>query len=315
MLDRRSVLAFKTEGTAGTAEALTQAEVPALNIFNAALTPDISADGGDDALAGGGAGSTRTIMGAKKGKLSFETELFGTGTGGTPDPAYFTALLAACGYVETANAYAPTLLTPDAPTSAAKTLTFGLYQDGLFTTLHGCMGTAKIKLSAGRVVRVAWEFSGIYGTPTDVAVLNPGVQTLAPLYWRAGTCTIGGTAVKVSTMEIDLGNEIYLREDPSTPSGYYMASIVDMKPGGTLDPERVLVATTNRQSQWLAHTEQALSVALGTGAGNIVTLTAPKFQLVNVQPGARGKMAVDNLSFRLNRGVAAGNDHLGITFS
>lgn len=310
MLDRRSVLAFKTEGTAGTAESLTQSDVPALNIFNAAMTPDISADGGDDALAGGGAGSTRTIMGARKGRLSFETELFGSGSGGSPDPACFTTLLAGCGYVETSNVYAPTLLTPDAPASAAKTVTFGLYQDGLLTVLSGAMGTAKIKLASGRAARVAWEFQGIYGIPTDVAVLSPGVQTLAPLYWRAGTCTIGGAAVKVATMEIDLANEIYMREDPSTASGYYIASIVDMKPGGTLDPERVLAATTNRQSQWLAHTEQALSVALGT-----VTIGAPKLQFVNVQPGARGKMAVDNLTFRLNRSAAAGNDHLTITWS
>lgn len=307
LIRRRRVLAAKIEETVGTAITLSAAD-GTINCYNANIEPTIQY------LEREGQGSALSplpgTLAAYSGTATFSVALIG----GASAPAWATTLLTACGMKHNAGTFTPESKPPELNGSGAKTITIGSYQDGRYKQLFGCMGNAVFNFVAGQLVMIDFTFFGLWSTPTDVAMIAPTYDTVAPLRFVSSSLAIGSVHPKVSAMTIDLGNQIALRQDPGTSTGLHSAVIVGRRMRGAMTIESSLVGTYDPHGDWLARTERQLSFTLGT-PGNQVAFTAPKMQITNVRPGDIDGVDADVLEFQFNRSAAAGDDELSIAIA
>lgn len=304
MLRRRRVMAAKTEVTVGTAIALSGTDA-AMNVENLKLLPTIPMD---DREGQAGFSPLSATGGPRMGTATFTTKL----KGGASIPLWAATLLPAVGFVETSTVFSPVSQPPGS--GGVKTITLGAYVDGVFKSICGAMGNAVFNFVAGRVVTIDWTFMGVWVPPTDVAILAPSYPSETPLRFASSGLTVGSYAYKPATMSIDLGNQVVMREDSATASGYISALITGRKITGKFDPESVLVATKDNYGIWLANTEQALAMTLGS-TGNAVAFAAPKLQFTNIQESDRNGIQTDSIDFQLNRSASGGDDDLTITIT
>jgi len=307
LLRRRAVFAAKVESTVGTAESITGAE----GVYNARdfeLQPNIAmtrreGQGGFNYLASipeGMQGTCKIVH-----DLSYD---------GTTIPTWASVLLPACGWVDTAGVFSPVSAGPGGA-EGVKTLTIAHYKDGKRALLSGAMGTFKFILATGKVASIEFTFTGKYSTnETDTAIVAPTYPTTLTMRFAAGALTWNSVALCTSTVEVDAGNSVIMREcvNATDRSGYVSAIVTNREPVITADPESVLVATQDRDAHWLSSLPYALSITVGT-AGSSIVISAPKAQLENKQQGNRSDMMVDNLTWLATQGAAADTE-LTITF-
>lgn len=304
LLRRRRVFAAKVETTTGTAIALGASD----GTFNA-FDPEITADIPFNRREGQGASldPLTGIAGARGAKVKVMVEA----NGATAVPAWGTLLLAAGGSLSSR--------TYTFPTSAINTttLTMGFYEDGWLRQAAGCKLNWNLKGENGKPAMCTFEGTGLWQPPTAVALIAPTYETTLPPRVASMTLTIGAVAYKVADFELDLGNEIVYREDVTDVTGYHSAAITNRNITFKVSPERVALGTKDWYADYLAGTEAALSLILGTASNNIITIAAPKLQLAAPpEAGERNGILVDNLTFQLNRSAAAGDDAItSVVFS
>jgi len=236
-------------------------------------------------------------------------------------PAWAKVFLPACGIIQHAADSPQFDLSSTSPAGgstplAVRTITLGLYEDGIYKVLSGCMGTATINCVTGQPVRIDFSFTGVWGAPTDVALIAPDYPSVLPPGFAGGAITVGAWTPVLGELSLDLGNDVVTRPDATKASGLVSALITGRRVTGSMNPESALVASRDNYGIWLASTEAALSVAVGAGAdGNTCTITAPKLQITNPQAIDRDGILADELSFQLNRSLDAGDDELVLTFA
>jgi hypothetical protein len=245
-------------------------------------------------------GSVERVPSARKGKLSFTTELI--------EGDKFDLLISACGFSVAAN-----VATPTTDLSAQKTLTFALWEAGRKKMLHGCSGKLEIECGGpGQRVMCKWEFEGIWNAPTDAAM-----PALAPILTKGYTgkglaLTIAGAGIApINSFNVKTGSDIQMRADLTTASGIGYFFTGDILPTLSLDPEARLVATSDVFGKLLAGTAEAVSLTLTDAASNTFIIAAPKAQRISIDSEERNKVRVDKTEFELH--VSTGNDQLSIT--
>ncbi len=301
MLKRIRTLAAKVETTIGTPISLSGTD-GAFNAYNLMCQANIPVEQRE---ASGSFNRLSSIPGARSGTMSFRTDL---SHDGSTVPGWATTLLPACGWVNAAGTFTP---RSEAPGSNVKTLTLGAYVDGVFKSIAGAVGTFNMVFPSGRMAYIDWTFTGVWQAPTDVAIIAPTYPTEAVLKASSMTTTWDSVAFCFEQLALDAGNEVILRECSTSASGYVSAMIVDRVPKITANPESVLVATQDRFGQWLAGTEAALSIALGSA----ITISAPKAQVVNLQEGDRNKLVIDEIEWQANKNGATADQEVSIVFS
>lgn len=315
LLQRRRVMAAKIETTVGEAIALAAADA-AFNAMDVTISPDIETETRHG--QGGGLSKLPPVPGARGGTITFKIELVGSGSIGTPVPQWATTLLPACGMYDDSDVFKLDSRPPEASGSNTKTLTIGVYEDGLFKSLRGAMGNAVFQFAAGKVIGIEFTFSGIWVDPSDVALLTPNYPSvIPPRFASSGLSVDGDWTPRVAEMTIDLGNDVQLREDSTDISGFHSAVIVDRESGGTMDPEATSVADHDAYGDWLRSTGGALVIDIGAGSadGNRIQFAAPVFQLTGVDEADRNAVQTDAVEFKLIKSADAGDDELTITFS
>lgn len=306
LLRRRSVFAAKVEGTIGTAESLTGAE-GAFNAREFSIQPNVALTRRE------GQGGFNYLAGIPEGMMGTCTVTMDLWYDGTTAPAWASVLLPACGWVASSLVFSP---KTEGPGSNVKTLTIGHYKDGKLALLSGAMGTFKIIAPTGKVAYIEFTFTGKYSTnETDTALIAPTYPTTLPLRVAAGALTWNSVALCTSTVEVDAGNNVIMREcmNASDRSGYVSAVITDRAPVITADPESVLVATQDRDAKWLTSTPEAFSMQIGA-SGSSITIAAPKAQLENKQQGDRNGLMTDDLTWLATANGSTPDTELTITF-
>lgn len=306
ILKKIRVLAAKVETTPGTAETLTAAEA-AFNAYGVMFQPTIAVD---PRPAQGQFGSLHGVSGARQGKATFRTDIGWSGTG---IPSWASVFLPACGWVNNGSG----VFTPrsEAPGTNVKTLTLACYMNGMRKMLVGAVGTFTMVCPAGRLAAIDWEFTGVWVTPTDTAILSPTYPADTPIRFASSTVAWGSESPKVESLTFNAGNVIHLREDPSTVQGYSSGIITDRSPRITCNPEAVLVATHDRHGEWTSHTEAAFSAILTPNGSDTLTIAAAKAQLLNNQEGDRGGLVADQVELGCNINPSAANAELTLTFA
>jgi len=305
LLRRKTVMAAAIESTAYTAESLGASDSN-FNFFDVVCTPNFEIRQRPQANKFSNRNST---TGGRTGTVTFKTEITGDGAGTAP--AWADLLFPACGFVKSTNTFAP---LSSAPGTSVKTLTIGVYEDGRKKLLKGCVGTGKIILESGKDAMIEWTFTGAWVQVTDATILAPTYPSDIPLRFANSTVAIASYNPCVQKVEFDFGNNVVLREDPAEVSGYKGAIITDRNVVGSIDPEAQLVATYDAFGNWIANTEEALSVVMDDGT-DVVTITAPKAEITSVDgDGDRNSLRTDPITFQANLS-SAGDDELTIAFS
>lgn len=308
LLKKIRVLAAKIETTSGTAESLAAADAQ-FNCYDVEIQPDITMT---QRPGQGSFSKLPAVSEGRVGSVTFKTDITGDGAAGTP--GWASTFLPACGFKVTTGTFAP---VSEPPGSNVKTLTMAVYENGLLKRLRGASGTFKLILETGKPAMIEFTFTGVWLAPSDASILAPTYPTEKPLRFANSTMTIGGSwSPCVQSVEIEAGNEVIAREcqSASDGSGYVNAIITDRQPTGTINPESELVASEDTHGDWLAHNENALSIALTDGT-DTVTIAAPKIQYTNIQEGDRNGIQTDDITFQCNKSAAAGDDELTIDFS
>ncbi len=288
---RVRLLAAKIETTPGDAIAVIAADA-ALNIYN----PEIQQIAEMEQRQGqGGFNMLPSVVGGRLGKLTFSSHIYGA----SATPAWAALMLAACGLGNTASQYVADARPPGAASSTQKTLTMAVYQNGRIKKLHGCMGNMSLTLPSGKTAMAEFEFTGIWNAPVDGGILTPTYPTLVPLRVVSSTVTFASWAPKVSEVTLDLGNEVYVREDATTATGYSFAIIPNRLLTGTIDAESSLVATEDVYGNWLSGAEMDLTIVLNNGS-DTCTITVSDVQLINPQEADRQGVEIDNIAWQAN---------------
>jgi hypothetical protein len=238
LLSRRKVLTAKVEATSGTLETLTAAE-GVFNVFDFDMQPAISMTDRPSQATFTNLPATPESYGAT---VSFKLHTYGTGTGGIP--AWASVFLPGCGWTAALQVFSPKSETPG---SNVKTLSIGMYIDGLYKKLRGCAGSFKIIGEAGKAGVIDFTFSGVWQPVTSTALVTPTYPTALPMRVANSTMTWGAWSPIFSKFEVDAGNEVYLRPSQASTgsdgSGLAAACIVNRKVVGTFDPESVVTGT------------------------------------------------------------------------
>lgn len=309
LLKRLRVLAAKIETTPGTAETLANADA-AFNVMNPMFQAEIPVEKRE---AQGSFDRLTAVAGPRAGKCTFSVDTYWDGSN---LPAWAATFLPACAVVESSQVYTP---RSEAPGTNVKTLTLGGYQNGQLKKLKGAAGNVRIVFTTGKIVRYEFEFTGLWEAPTDLAILSPTYPTDKALRFASGTATRNGVAQKIESATIDLGNQVILREDPTTDSGYCHAMVVDREPVITMDPEADLVANDDPYGHWIADTESAVSLVLdgpsGTTSNGNITFAAPKSQVMSIAEAERKGLQTENLNLMCNKNGANADQDLSITFT
>jgi hypothetical protein len=302
-LEREANWAFKVETSTGVPISIGASD-GTVNVWDPTLEPDIAflrreGQGTSiDPIVGG--------LGTRGANIGFTTELYGSAT----VPGYGDALLAA-GALLTSRTYS--FATPTINTT---TLTVGAYQSGWLLSASGVKLNWVLTGKTGEKCMNRFEGTGLWQPPTATAQIAPTYNTTVAPRFAAATFTIGAVAEIISDFELNLNNNIVYREDPADVTGYHAACITDRNITFTCAPERKALGTRDWYAAYLAGTEYALNLVIGTAANNIITITAPKMQLAAPpKKGSRNGILVDNLTFQLNRSAAAGDDALVVAYT
>jgi len=305
LLKRIQTIAAKVETVVGTPIALADAD----GVFSAY---DIKIDASIDITKREAPGSfdrLRGVPGKHSGKMTFKTALELPSTG---IPGWATTLFPACGYVASSQVFTP---RSEAPGSNVKTLTMGVYTNGILKSIAGAVGTFKIVCPAGGMIEIEWEFMGVWQAPTDVAIIAPTYPTDPATRFAETVLTYNAVAQCVENLTFDAGNKIVMRECADTLSGLKSGIITDREPTIKLNPEARLVADEDRYQHWITPAEYALSCAITTVANSVFTIAAPKAQPSSIAEGSRDGLFIDDVDLICNKNGANKDEDVSITFT
>ena len=250
------------------------------------------------------------VIGEKYGELKFQTELKGSGAAGTAPE--IGKLFRAARFAET---IIPATSVAYDPTSAsASSMTFYVYRDGILHKLTGARGTCDVDLTVGKYGAINWTFQGLYNAVVDSALVSGTYNATLPPVVLNAAFSVGAYAAVATKLSLNMANEFALSRDLSAANGIREVLITGCDGrGGSFDPEAVLEATHSFFANWASAAQAALSITVGSVAGNRCVITAPKAQYKSIAPGNRDKIYVYEIPIRLAQN--AGDDEVKFLFN
>ncbi len=299
---RKSLIAFRAEGTVGTFSA-PDATHAVTRVYRNGDSPVLTVSRAFTPLeAIGRTGTDGGVTGLGMSSVSGYIHLHGKGASGVPDQG---KLLQAAGMGLSTNTYSTT-----DDVSQWVTLSAGEYIDGISTPARGIMLDGTIELTAGGPARFNFTGVGALTGPasgwSDAALLT-GItrESVTPPVWEntSGTnaFTFGTNALRPSLCTINLNRNATPREDPNSYGGVLSGWLNPDAPTITIDPESVARSTINWDALYEAGTEQTLTARVGFSTNNSVTITATRCQLT-AHPGfgSRASKLTRSITLQVN---------------
>lgn len=302
---RNTIVQAKNESQYGTAPS-SWAASDALLVREASITP-ISANLVDRNLLNGRMGAQPQLRTTEAVEITFTCELAGSGSAGTA-PAW-GKLLKACGWAEKTTANTKVDYTPIS--SSFPSISLRYVVDGTAHIALGCRGTATLDLSVATIPSLAFTFTGLVGTISEIS--QPSATTTA---WKdpiaaetvnTPTATLDGNNLLANSLNIDFGSQINRLEF----IGHSEVAQTDRQITGNV----TLAAPKLTEKNYFAHVQSGARVAFamthGKTAGNIIDLTASRVQIPEVVYGDVDGIVTLEASLRFT--PTSGDDELAIT--
>ena len=310
LLSRRQLLLAELEITYGT-DPTPLVGSNAILVRNIEVTP-LEADTVSRELIRPYLGQSEQLLAQTRVLVNFEVELAGSGTAGTA-PAY-GPLLRACSFTETVSAGVSVTYEPNSD-AAPKSVTIYFNNDGVLHKATGCRGTFSLNCAVGEIPTIAFEFTGIYNTPTDVALGSPTYANQAdPVVFKQGNTTgfqVFSYAGCLQSFSLELANEIVYRELVGCTKEVL---ITNRAPAGEVMIEAVPVGTHNFFTDATGNSTGNLTFQHGQTAGNIVTFTAGQIDLGNPSYSDEDGIQMLTLPY-IATPTDSGNDELELVYT
>lgn len=257
-------------------------------------------------------GAKRFVSIGEGQKLSFAVELKGSGVVGTAPE--IGPLLRACNFTQTIATGTSVTYTPNSSQSG-ESVTLYYYMDGLLHKITGARGSWSI--TDGKVnsyVKLKFEFTGIYAGPVAETMAAPTFNAAVPPVFRGASFAIDTYAAVIDGLTLECKNDVAKRVDLNAATGILEWIIKERNVTAKISPEMVLPATKDFWGIWQGGTAVAMTVTVGSVAGNRCVITAPAVQLDKPKYGDRENIVTADLPLVLTP-TDAGNDELSLAFT
>jgi len=244
-------------------------------------------------------------------KISFGTELKGSGTAGTAPE--IGPLLRACGLTETVVASTSVTYDPHSDVLNGESVTLYFYRDAILHKVLGARGNVSLEAKAGEFAKLKFELTGLYAGPVDTTLPTGTFNAVLPPVFQNASFSLDGYSAVIENLSVNLGNEIAKRVDANAASGIKEYFIRARAVTGECDPEVVPLSTKDFWSAWSNSSRVALSATIGSAAGNICTITAPKVAFDVPKYADREDLLTYGLSLIFTPDT--GNDEISIAFT
>ena len=256
------------------------------------------------------------LVGQQAAGITFKTPLQGASGAGTA-PKVGTYLKGA-GMDETV--VASTSVTYGPVSSGNSNLSLAQYEDdqvgsGLKSPIAGAMARGcRLVGKIGEPTMWEFDFFGKYVANTDTAPLSPTLDAIVPPVLLGATFTIDSFAAAITEFSIDFAPSIILRGDITEATGYSSALYMDREPTVSFNPEKTLKATYDWYNKFKTGAQGAFSLSYGSGAGQVITITLPKVQYIQISEADRDGLGVYEITGAVNRD-SVGDDSWSIAFT
>ena len=318
MLASKKVIGMITEATQGAVGTLA-----ATDYFNAFdVEASIEAEFIDQNYVSSSLDAFAKLIGKKWMEVKFKRYLFASGTPGTIVTP-LDALLQACGLVKSGTVtciYSPSSNPVASFYGPGKSATIKIFEDGAASSnglnkiITGAMGNLKMTFEAGKPAILEADMKGLWNAVVDANVPTNTPAAIAVPIITSATFSVQSYSASISKLEIDLGNEFSEIPDVNAATGILGYQITGRKAKGTMDPQATLVATHDFYGKMVSGALGSVSIVIGSGAGNITTITMPKVQYVKISNAKRnGDLMIFNVELIPSRNT--GDDWINIVQS
>jgi hypothetical protein len=219
-------------------------------------------------------GELQRVYGGALARITFEVEVKGSGAAGTAPE--IGPLLEACGMDETI--VGATSVTYQPVSSAHESVTIYYFEGGRKRhVVRGCRGTATIRVEAGGIMLIAFEFVGHHDIPSDQTQPVPVYNSTVPRAAVGMAVSVNGvTAIVARSWEWMLNNVIAMPPSLGATDGYGEIILTKRDVTGSIVIEEELVSVIDIATILRAGTRFAFaSGTLGSVAGNRVVVSTP----------------------------------------
>ena len=228
-------------------------------------------------------------------KITFDTELYPAPSANalpTIDP-----FLQACSFTQSGGTSSPYIYTLNLDKFAApKSCTIYAYFDETLHKITGCVGTMKMTAAVNEIVKLSFEFTGLYSKPSEVTMpLDSTFNTNNPLVMKNAAMQFDSTSFVGTTLDIDCGNSIAKHPDWNNANGvagYYVSAV---SPTISIDPEAYAPDTFNFWQYIDDANPGAFTFTLDGGTRDVV-ITSENVVMTSATDGARDNILIKNIT-------------------
>jgi len=307
-LFRKRIILTKAEATPGTAESLVKADFN-VRVYDVGFTPNTEFEN-DLKYATGDHSEDIDVAGARWGTLTFKTFVNDDGTvNGKPNFAKYTD---GCGinhavHGATGNSFKPSNANDgDSNTLIIVDIERGGSPQGVEYRFVGGMGNVIWAApGVGKPFETRFEMKGKLVPAVDNAtpLTNPAELTspdsTAPFVHLLTTTTIGGQVMKISSFELDAGNNVEMEIDPSDATGIIQFSVVERKPRLNINPLKLRIATADMLTKMNTNVKETITIANASTIPGKFTI--PQAQILTLEDQQREQLSAWGASYKCLR--------------
>lgn len=205
---------------------------------------------------------------------------------------------------------------PTVDVSSDISVTIVAHQDGKDHRLLGCRGNVNLIFPAGAPVIAEFTYRGILSTEAETTRSAPtGLPTVVPPRWiGSGSVYVQSLQSLVENLNFNTNNTVFEQRASLATSGSGIAAVIitDRQPGGSFDPEAVVVSSYDFFAAWRATSGATLRMQVGATEGNRFTLIGSQTVLKRVAWADKSGMGIFAVDFQSYE--RASNDEYRLTF-
>ena len=265
---------------------------------------DLNLESNERTGMNGAASVKDPVIGAHFWDITLEFEVRGSGAAGTApetDPLWESAGYLGTNTPATSDVYKPSIVSD-------KSCTIWWHVDGLIYKATGCRGNLSFSIEAGGFMKATWTGKGIYAAPSDGALVSsPVYDATKPVKLVGATFTYDSYAAILRSLSLDGGvGSTALKSNAAT--GISSVELDRFNVTGSMTIGHVLVATRAVEALAIAGAAVAFSLALGSTAGNICTITSSSLIKTGVAKSSNGGQLDLSIDFKLSESTSLNDD-------
>ena len=255
-------------------------------------------------------GTRANIFGGRMKTVTFDVEVKGSGAAGTV-PEIGQALRG-CGFGETIVGGASVTYVP--VSTGIESVTIYRYLDGILEIFTGCRGEVSFNYETGGKVMASFSFTGHFVSGADVAIVAPTYNATLPVAILCAGFDVDGYGAIINSLAFAMTNTIAIAPNMNAADGFGEVRVTKRDVQGSFDPEVVLLATNNFDTDFTGNVVMALTTgAIGGTAGNILTTSMPAVKYQSKAEGERDGVQVYDMGYKA--APSTGDDDVSLAFT